>query len=120
MRYKTLEAQVLHKARKLVASDHEAFICLAVGQVAGEFTPPEHVSRLQRKLAPAASRVNARINRLLSGYPTLNAWISVELDARNGRTGFKRFIPQDEKAKQTRLLWIDDMIKWWEQHGERA
>jgi hypothetical protein len=24
------------------------------------------------------------------------------------------------KLRVTRLAWIDDMIKWWEQHGEKA
>jgi hypothetical protein len=93
---KTAEARILAGAKDLIRSGRSQFVCLAVEDVADFYGNKD-----------AISNVLKRIEFLLDGQFVLNQWIAHHV-------GESDCVPQDEKMRKTRLLWIDDMIDWWE------
>jgi hypothetical protein len=80
-------------------------VCSAV-----HVTTNAYVDRYPRSAANihhARSSVINRITELLEGYAWLNSWLRFRLDGVE---------PNDhpEQLRATRLAWIDDMIKYWE------
>jgi hypothetical protein len=93
---KTAEARILAGAKEMIRSGRHQFVCHAV-QDAARVYGERH----------ALNRVTERIKFLLDGQLVLNQWIAHHV-------GESDYVRQDEKMRQTRLLWIDDMIDWWE------
>jgi hypothetical protein len=101
---KTPEARILAGAKELISQKKFHYVCTAVNEFA-------FISNAEREVT---LRVLDRICYLLNGKPTLESWVCSNFD----KTPESFF--QKEKMRRTRLLWIDDMINYWESQNEHV
>jgi hypothetical protein len=94
------EVEILLKARDRIAQSRDHFICRAV----------ESVIRYQRHETKAAGkRVIAHIEALLYPYRTYGTWLK-----KTHPRAFNRYTNEEFAWRNARLVWINDMIKYWE------
>ena len=91
-------SEVLKAARKRVEDGRSTYICFA----------------LEDTLLDEAAiwRATSRILHLLHPYSSLEGWLQGKKHARHAWVG------GGKKLKQTRLNWIDDLIKYFEARGD--
>ncbi len=90
-------SKALREARSRIEDGNKRYICLALGCVSDK---------------EAARRAQRRIWSLLHPEPTLERWLMSKGVILTSTT-----LPI-EKLRQTRLNWIDDMIKYFEARGD--
>ena len=91
---------ILKKARKLIESGKERFICFAVIQF--------------RAYAPKKTyELEEFIKQELNGYFTLTGWVCNELGI-----DVEKLPEFQNKMKQTRLNWIDHMIELYKANND--
>jgi hypothetical protein len=91
---------ILKKARKLIKSGEERFICFAV-------------SRCRDKAPKKVYELEEFIKQELNGYFTLTGWVINELGI-----DVEKLPEFQNKIKQTRLNWIDHMIELYKAKGD--
>jgi hypothetical protein len=95
-----IKVKLLRRARELIESRDQKYICLAVGEAA----------RKDKRQARCASQLQDLIMGRLDYYGTLGAWLvsrgyEVWSDDDDGRWSSM------EKLRRTRLAWIDSLIE---------
>ena len=91
---------ILKKARKLIKSGKENFICIAVEEAAGWDIF-------------AAEKITNFISTSLLPHYTLGQWVDAQVDM-----NIYEESDYDQRIRQTRLNWIDHMIELYKANGD--
>jgi hypothetical protein len=91
--------ELLKKARSLIKSGDNKFICFALREAD------------DRKYSPVFNALRGDIIKGLEGQYTLEYWIQAKLNTRDSECFYTT--KGRAKLKRTRLAWIDAMIEYW-------
>ncbi len=112
--------EILQGARARIENGKDEFICLAAADAAGYYDNAYNQAWLKTTAAVSLDQVLSHIRRLLNGCFTLNSWLSLH-HPELVKTPDGCFIENDnykQKMRETRLAWIDDMIRYFEEQEQ--
>lgn len=107
-----LKIEVLHEARRMIESEYQKYVCVAVNKASTNMLEKENTLENMQKLLAANNEIKATVMTLIDSNPTLD-WYLIDTNPDMYNGWVKKGVVE-HKMRNCRLRLIDDIIDIYE------